>query len=240
MGKMTISLLLWLCGWLPLQAAPLRVAVNDAPPYRIVEPPFFGGYYIELIQAAAQRAGLELQFIDVPLKRAFQMLATGEADLMLGPNRTPEREKFLLFLDNATLPAEEKVFIVAHPQLVIRSLQDLQGKRIDVLAGAAYHPDIDHSGLLNKHPLNGYEQGLQRLLRDRSDLVIMPEAQADYLLQKLKLPLIKSPFRLRGTPSYLAWSRRTFDAQTAQRLATELQQLQQSQQGRLIRARYFH
>lgn len=53
MGKMTISLLLWLCCCLPLEAAALRIAVNDAPPYRIVNPPFFGGYYIELIQAAS-------------------------------------------------------------------------------------------------------------------------------------------------------------------------------------------
>jgi len=128
------------------------------------------------------------------------MLENGDADLMLGPNRTPEREKFLLFADSATFPAEDKVFIVANPLMAIHSLQDLQGKRIDVLAGAAYHPDIDRSGLLNKHELNSYSQGLQRLLRNHSDLVIIPEAQADYLLQTLKLPLLKSPFHLRGPP----------------------------------------
>ena len=239
MGKMTISLLLWLCCCLPLEAAALRIAVNDAPPYRIVNPPFFGGYYIELIQAAGKLAGLELQFIGVPLKRAFQMLENGEADLILGPNRTPEREQFLLFLDNASFPAEDKVFIVARPEMVIHALSDLQGKRIDVLAGAAYHPDIDRAGLLNKHELNSYSQGLQRLLRNRSDLVIIPEAQADYLLRELKLSLIKSPFHLRGTPSYLAWSRRTYDAPTALKLATGLQQVLEGVQGKTIRARYF-
>ena len=239
MKPLIVGLLLWLCGGFPLSAAPLRIAVNDAPPYRIVAPPLFGGYYIELIQAAGKQAGVELKFIGVPLKRAFLMLENGDADLMLGPNRTPEREKFLLFADSATFPAEDKVFIVANPLMAIHSLQDLQGKRIDVLAGAAYHPDIDRSGLLNKHELNSYSQGLQRLLRNHSDLVIIPEAQADYLLQTLKLPLLKSPFHLRGTPSYLAWSRRTYDKQVTLRLATGLQEVLESEQGKAIRDRYF-
>ena len=74
-------------------AAPLRVVVNHAPPYRIIDPPYYGGYYIELFQLAAAQAGLEIHFLSVPLKRGLQMLETGDADLILGPNRTPEREK---------------------------------------------------------------------------------------------------------------------------------------------------
>lgn len=230
----------WLAWLLPAEAAPLRVAVNNAPPYRIVEAPVYRGYYIELLQAAAKLANLELAFIDVPLKRAFQMLERGEADLMLGPNRTPEREKFLLFLSDAPFPAEDKVFMVAHPDRMIRSLNDLQGKRIDVLAGAVYHTDIDRASQLNKHELNSYNQALQRLAIDRSDVVIIPEAQADWLTQELGLSLIKSSYRLRGSPSYMAWSKATYDANLAHRLSLGMQQVLASEQGRMIRARYFH
>jgi len=137
-------------------------------------------------------------------------------------------------------PAEDKVFIVAHPELVIRNLANLQNKRIDTLAGAAYHPDIDRSSQLNKNELKSYEQGLQRLMRDRSDVVIMPEAQADWLIHSLQLPLIKSPFHLRGSPSYMAWSRATYNAELAQRLMDSMQQVLASPQGKNIRDRYFH
>jgi polar amino acid transport system substrate-binding protein len=222
------------------QAAALRVVVNQAPPYRIIDPPYYGGYYIELFQLAAARAGLEICFINAPLKRAFQMLETGEADLILGPNRTPEREKFLIFLTAAPFPAEEKVFVIAHLDRVIHNLSDLQGLRIDVLAGAVYHPDIDHSNQLHKHELKSYEQGLQRLVRDRSDVVIMPEAQADWLIQELQLPLYKSSFRLRGSLSYIAWSRVTYDDDKAQKLMVGMQQALASQQGQAIRQHYFH
>lgn len=237
-GILLFCLLLPLSGL--LQAAPLRVVVNHAPPYRIIDPPYYTGYYIDLFKLAAAQADLEISFISVPLKRAFQMLENGEADLILGPNKTPEREQFLIFLTEAPFPAEDKVFIVAHPELVIRNMTNLQHKRIDTLAGAAYHPDIDHSSQLNKHELKSYEQGLQRLIRDRSDVVIMPEAQADWLIHSLQLPLIKSPFRLRGSPSYMAWSRATYNADLAQRLIDGMQQVLASSQGKLIRDRYFH
>lgn len=203
MGKMTISLLLWLCCCLPLKAAALRIAVNDAPPYRIVNPPFFGGYYIELIQAAGKLAGLELQFIGVPLKRAFQMLENGEADLMLGPNRTPEREQFLLFLDNASFPAEDKVFIVARPEMVIHALSDLQGKRIDVLAGAAYHPDIDRAGLLNKHELNSYSQGLQRSGDHSRSPGQLPVTRTQVVVNQIAFPPARNPLLPRLVPPHL-------------------------------------
>ena len=236
-GILLFCLLLTLCGL--TQAAPLRVVVNHAPPYRIIDPPYYTGYYIDLFKLAASRAELEISFISVPLKRAFQMLENGEADLILGPNKTPEREEFLIFLTQVPFPAEDKVFIVAHPELVIRNLTNLQHKRIDTLAGAAYHPDIDRSSQLNKHELKSYEQGLQRLMRDRSDVVIMPEAQADWLIHSLQLPLIKSPFHLRGSPSYMAWSRVTYNAELAQRLMDGMQYALASSQGKIIRDRYF-
>lgn len=236
-GVLLFCLLLTLSS--PTQADPLRVVVNHAPPYRIIDPPYYTGYYIDLFKLAAARAELEIRFISVPLKRAFQMLENGEADLILGPNKTPDREQFLIFLTQVPFPAEDKVFIVAHPELVIRNLANLQNKRIDTLAGAAYHPDIDRSSQLNKHELKSYEQGLQRLMRDRSDVVIMPEAQADWLIHSLQLPLIKSPFHLRGSPSYMAWSRATYNAELAQRLMDGMQQVLASPQGKNIRDRYF-
>ena len=231
---------LFLSLFLPVQAVPLRVVVNHAPPYRIIDPPHYTGYYIELLKLGAAEAGLEIEFVSVPLKRAFQMLEHGEADLLLGPNRTPEREKFLVFLREAPFLAEDKVFIVAHPEQLIRNMADLQHKRIDVLAGAVYHPDIDRTSQLHKHELKSYEQGLQRLMRDRSDVVIMPEAQADWLIHSLQLPLLKSPFHLRGTPSFIAWSRVTFNAELAHRLTLGMQYAQASPQGHKIRQQYFH
>lgn len=220
-------------------AAPLRVVVNQAPPYRIIDPPYYGGYYIELFLLAAAQAGLEIRFLSVPLKRGLQMLETGEADLILGPNRTEERERYLTFLTEIPFPAEDKVFVVAHLDQVITNLTDLQHKRIDVLAGAVYHPDFDRATRLDKHELKTYEQGLQRLTRNRSDVVIIPEAQADWLIKSLHLSLFKSPYHLHGAPSYIAWSRVTYRVDLAQRLIRGMQQVQDSPQARVIRQHYF-
>ena len=112
----------------------------------------------------------------------------------------------------------------------------LVGRGGDQAVGQATLGIDTNVGLHAKVPL----QGLQRLMRDRSDVVIMPEAQADWLIHSLQLPLIKSPFHLRGSPSYMAWSRATYNAELAQRLMDSMQQVLASPQGKNIRDRYFH
>ena len=46
---------LFLSLFLPVQAVPLRVVVNHAPPYRIIDPPHYTGYYIELLKTGGRR-----------------------------------------------------------------------------------------------------------------------------------------------------------------------------------------
>lgn len=239
MWRISILLLCLSCFPSHADTITLRVAVSDAPPYRIIESPLFRGYYIELLQLAARNADLRVQFVSVPLKRAFQMLENGEADLMLGPNRTPEREQFLVYLEQAPFPAEDKVFLISDPGQIIRSLDDLHGKRLDVLAGAVYHPDIDNDPQILRHEVKNYSQALQRLIRQRSDVVLIPEAQGDWLMHEMGLHLIKSPLRLAGKPSYVVWSRRTYDAALAKRLIHGLQQAFSSHAGAAIQQRYF-
>src|SRR3546814_7218471 len=76
-----------------------------APPYRIIDgstrPPRDSSIYVVIARTAAARAGVRLDFIQVPYAGAFAMMQNGDGDLMLGPNRTPEREAYLLYLDPA-------------------------------------------------------------------------------------------------------------------------------------------
>ena len=58
---------LFLSLFLPVQAVPLRVVVNHAPPYRIIDPPHYTGYYIELLKLGAAEAGLEIEFTPTSL-----------------------------------------------------------------------------------------------------------------------------------------------------------------------------
>src|SRR3546814_12851251 len=93
--------------------------------------------------------------MQVPYARAFAMMQNGEGDLMLGPNRTPEREAYLLYLEPA-LPAEPKVFVVRQNGPVIARRDDLRGLRIATLRGAHYTTDFDGDAALVRVPGVGY------------------------------------------------------------------------------------
>ena len=103
----------------------LRVVGNHAPPYRMIEGTTFSGIYFDAMQEIGQRLGISVKFQDVPMKRALALMESGEADVMVVPNKTPERETFMVYT-NATFPAENKVFYV-HPDaaLSVRSWPEL-------------------------------------------------------------------------------------------------------------------
>ncbi len=207
-----------------------RVLINDAPPYRIISrargDDGHSGIYVDILRALAAETGLTLRFIEAPFARGFPMMQAGEADIMLGPNRTPERERYLLYLD-PPLPAEPKVFITRPQGPRITRHEDLRGLRIAVLRGARYASRFDGDAALEKVPVGDYDSALRLLGGERVDAVIMPEQQARWLLrwQQLNWPL--SPYRIEGQPSYIAISRYSALAARADMLQAALRRLQE-------------
>ncbi|MFC3675268.1 substrate-binding periplasmic protein [Ferrovibrio xuzhouensis] len=187
----------------------LQVLLNDAPPYRIIDdstrPPRYSGIYVDIARTAAARAGVRLDFMQVPYARAFAMMQNGEGDLMLGPNRTPEREAYLLYLDPA-LPAEPKVFVVRQNGPVIARRDDLRGLRIATLRGAHYTADFDGDAALVRVPVVDYETALRMLGGGRVETAIMPEMRARWLLREqpglrlagYRIPYVFAQYTLAG------------------------------------------
>lgn len=186
-----------------------RVLINHAPPYRIAEGGPIGGLYVEIYRAAAARAGLPPpDFQAVPLARAFRMMEAGEGDVMLGPNRTAEREAYLIFLDEP-LDAEPKALVIGAAAADIASYDQLRGLRVGVLRGANYFQPFDSDAAIGKEVLTAYEQGLRMVAGGRVDAVIVPERQAVWLLRAENLPLRLATFRAPGTPSHIVIARRS-------------------------------
>lgn len=215
----------------PVQAtsSEARVLINDAPPYRIVSRALgdegHSGIYVDILRALAAETGLRPHFIEAPFARGFPMMRAGEADIMLGPNRTPEREAYLLYLD-PPLPAERKIFITRPQGPRIARYEDLRGLRIAVLRGARYASRFDGNATLEKIPVADYDAALRLLGGERVDAAIMPEQQARWLLrwQQLNWPL--SPYRIEGSPSYIVLSRASPLVTRAAELEAALRRLQ--------------
>lgn len=197
-------------GATPESVTSLRVAVNSAPPYRIIEgdgeKSTFGGLYVEIIEEAAGRAGIGLEYVEVPFARALLMMKTGDADVMLGPNRVPEREAYMAFLD-VPLPREDKVFYLAPGAADIVTYKDLKGRLIAALAGAVHFPRFDSDDEIRRENVNNYLSALRMSAKSRVDAAILPELLGDYLVADNAIVVRKATFRAEGRKSYVAMSR---------------------------------
>jgi polar amino acid transport system substrate-binding protein len=204
----------------------LRVAVNGAPPYRIIEhegnSTLFSGFYVAIIREAARRADVSLQFVEVPFKRALRMMEFGRADLMLGPNRTPERGRYMEYL-RVPLPREAKVFYLRPGLRALDNYDALKGMQIGVLPGALYFPRFDADETLRRVLIPSYSSGLEMAMRGHVDAVIMPELLGRYLTQLKRIDLKTASYRIPGRPSYIAMSRKSPALHVKDRLVDALE-----------------
>lgn len=240
-----LSVLLALCP--PPAAAqapglpPVRVLINDAPPYRIVGSangmPTYSGIYIDILRRVAAEAGLQPEFTELPFARAFRVMEAGGADIMLGPNRSAEREAYLHYLE-PPLPREPKVFLQTRLAPPILGYGDLSGRTLAVLRGASYFDRFDADAALVRVPVDDYASALRLVLIGRADAVVIPELQALWLLRQTGFPLQPAPYREAGRDSYLVLARRSPLIEQVARIETALRGVMDDPALREILQRY--
>ena len=218
-----------------------RVLINDAPPYRIVGSangaPYYAGIYVDILRQVAAETGLQLEFTELPFARAFRVMQEGEADIMLGPNRSPEREAYLHYLE-PPLPQEPKVFLQIRSAIPIRSYEDLRDRRIAVLRGATYFDRFDADEALTRIAVDDYTAALRLTVVGRADTAIMPELQALWLLRQTGFQLVPAPYHVPGRDSYIVLARSSPLVAEAPRLEAALRRLVDSGAVRRILQRY--
>lgn len=227
MSKFWLSLHWLVVGY--CSAAPYQVVVNHAPPYRIIEQGIFSGIYIDILRAAAVEAGIELEFKNVPFKRALLQMQTGQADIMLGPNKTPERKHFMHYIDEAPLPRENKAFYASKADHCINNYEDIYGKTVEVLIGAAYFDRFDRDQKIRRSKTINYNSAMRKVALGRSDLLIMPERQGDLLNKREQFSLVKCDFKVIGELSYITVSKQSKDSHLLKRLTKALLAIEEKQ-----------
>jgi polar amino acid transport system substrate-binding protein len=208
MKKFLLTLLVFIMV-ISVTSQKLIIAVNNAPPYRIIENGNFSGIYIDTVKLLLESLNIEYEFIEVPFARALILMESGEADLMLGPNKNAEREAYMKFLIEAPLPRENRIFYVKNEKNFINKYEDLYSKTIDVLRGAVYFEKFDNDTNLTKEIVNSYDLGIRKVDNARTDVIIMPEMMGDFLLRTLNIQLLKSPYIVEGNISYIAISKKS-------------------------------
>ncbi|PHS79115.1 MAG: hypothetical protein COB59_03425 [Rhodospirillaceae bacterium] len=204
------------------------VALNHAPPYRIIESTSdgtkFSGFYIEIIKELARRLDFSLTFKEVPFRRAIAMMENGSADIMVGPNRTAEREKFMMYLDEE-LSRERKAFFIQTAAPDIVQYEGLADKKIGVLRGSVYFDRFDADNTLNKFDISDYSSVLNMVDKGRLDTAIAPEMLGDFTSRILKFNLKKASYKIEGRPSFIAVSKKSALREMKKKLNAALREI---------------
>lgn len=234
------SLLALACG---LAAAagdsrPVLTVVGDhAPPFRIFDAQAPHGIYFDLARALAERAGCSLRFVEVPSARALAMMRSGEADLMIGLLHTPERAAYLHYLA-PSLPAVDKRFLQRPGSRRITQYDDLRPLTIGVERGKSYSPKIDHDAQLSKDVSDSYLIALRKLQAGRVDAVVIPEAEADWLMRETGLRFDKADLIIEGLPTYVTLSRASPQANLLPQIERALREMAANKEIAAFAARY--
>jgi len=205
-----------------------EVVLNHAPPYRIIDEQAgiktYAGFYVDFVRELAKRQNLELQFHEVPFRRALALMENGAADIMTGPNRTPERESFMVYLD-VELTREGKAFYVSPKAADITRYEELESMYIGVLRGAKYFKRFDEDKMLRKYAVGNYSTALRMVSKGRIDVVVMPELLGDYINKTNAFALRKASFKVAGQPSFIAVSKKSKLAQSVKELEVALRNM---------------
>lgn len=178
----------------PTQARELRVVGTRFP--RILEPGEnaadpAGGLGAELLSRAAARLGHNLRIEFYPWVRAQTMVEQGQADILVGPYRTPEREARFLF---SALPFYEDVLVFyarreAGAGLWRGDYADLAQRAVGQVQGWAYGEAFEQARTQLPHlsTVRDVATGLQMLRLARLDLLASNERNTEPVLAQLGL-----------------------------------------------------
>jgi polar amino acid transport system substrate-binding protein len=102
-----------------------------------------GGFLPDLIRKAGEKAGCEFDWSIVPRARLEVMFEAGQADVLLGATRTPQRDKFGVFVPMVTTRATLVAFTAPNPP--VRSIAELLARRelrVALVRGQDYGPEF--------------------------------------------------------------------------------------------------
>ena len=145
------------------------------------------GLGAELVRILAARTGNTVRFRMVPWARAQAMLAQGQADILIGPYKAPERFSSMAF--------SEKPFY--QDQIVFYTRQDagfswdgnyatLKNRRLVMLNGWAYGFELERARpTLQVSVANNVENGLKMLVHNHVDVFVSNRRNTDPVIARL-------------------------------------------------------
>jgi polar amino acid transport system substrate-binding protein len=217
---------------LPLQSyafshGELRIATYIEEPFSYIKNNELVGEHIEIAKLLAKSVHLEPLFIHCPFARCLAMVKHGQADMIFGLRKLPEREIYLTFLTPPYMIQHYPIrfFTLKSAKHTITKFNDLKNLTVGVLRGATYFDQFDKSMEIKKVALTTREQLIKMLFRGRIDTFLEREETIKPLVStkgyKEKLALADYMYD-RASATYIAISKHSKITSYAKQLTNNL------------------
>lgn len=213
----------------------LRVAMVNWPPAKIIEHGRFGGTDVLILNELADQIGVVLEYVECPWRRCLVMIEAGEVDLISSIARSPERERYLQFIEPPYRNGYDIYFYTRGTDL--KKYEDLQGLSIGHIRGSAYFDRFDNDHSLAKFAVTREDQLIEMLSRGRLDVVVGIGRNLDYLIQQRNLStVIRRTSLVMPTvaPTYIAMSRKSSGLHLAPRIGQALRKMTRAHRIQII------
>lgn len=189
----------------------LKVMTDLWPPFRMEdEAGQLRGLDIDLLNELSRRTGIRFDVQRAPWARGLAALDQGTADLMTGLAKTPDRERYIHYLDMPYYACSPRFY--ASPSVAVRlnDYSTLRGLRIGYVLESVYFQPFDGDEQLNKVGVSNESQLLEMLARGRIDALVGTDCQVDYALLDPELAgrIVKAAYQPDArTELYIGFSR---------------------------------
>jgi len=205
-------------------AAPGLRAVNlTAPLFGMEQQGRASGIFVDVMRELSQASGIAIAASMAPKVRGQAMLQTGSADLMIGFD-SPSLQAHAR---HVALVADFDVGIIARAGVRLKSLSDLHGKTVGQLRSADYSAAYEQDAAILKYSTNTMEQMMKMLALGRIDAAIGVRESLYYALRNegIAQDRIGEFLRLESRQAWLHYSKATYQAATADKLAATLERM---------------
>lgn len=149
----------------------------------------FSGLGVEVVRLLARRRECAVQFEMYPWRRAQQRVGTGQADVLVGPYKSAEREQAMRFGEQPFF--QDQVAFYSRARGMVFWGGDyaaLKGKRIVTLNGWSYGAAFTAAAAgLNISVANNVENGLMMLIYGHVDMFASNRRDTDPVIQRMGL-----------------------------------------------------
>lgn len=235
-------LLSFLAAFQPAWAGPsmLRMGVDNWPPYEFFDDDRLQGISVDLTRLVLAEMQAEHEVHPLPWKRALDMLARGEIDMLVSGVKSPKRAAAYLYPEEPLVYSSWRLFVPAHS--AIDNVKALRGKRVGLVLGYHY-PDNVGAWLWKEtavQEVNTDETNLRKLANGRLDAVVADALNALWTLRKVKLESTVKPVgpSLGQRPVYVLFSRETVSSAFVEAFSRTLGRIKQTPQYQTILEHY--